>query len=62
MQVDSILKIGSCWPFGFSWGDLLPTVGMPKPVGWNILFILTLGGLGIWAIIDLIQIITQDFM
>ena len=33
-----------------------------KPAGWNILFILTLGGLGIWAIIDLIQIITQDFM
>lgn len=33
-----------------------------KPVGWNLLFILTLGGLGIWAIVDLIQILTQDFM
>ena len=33
-----------------------------RPIGWNILYILTFGGLGIWAIIDLIQIITQDFM
>jgi len=32
-----------------------------KPVGWNILFILTAGGCGIWAIIDLIKIITDDF-
>ena len=32
-----------------------------KPVGWNILFILTLGGLGIWAIIDLINILTDNF-
>ena len=33
-----------------------------RPIGWNILYILTFGGLGIWAIIDLIQIINQDFM
>lgn len=32
-----------------------------KPVGWNILFILTIGGLGIWAIIDLINILTDNF-
>lgn len=32
-----------------------------KPVGYNILFILTLGGLGIWAIIDLINILTDKF-
>ena len=32
-----------------------------KPVGWNILFILTGGGCGIWAIIDLINIIKGDF-
>lgn len=32
-----------------------------KPVGWNILFILTLGGCGVWAIIDLINIITDKF-
>lgn len=32
-----------------------------KPVGWNILFILTAGGCGIWAIIDLINIIRGDF-
>lgn len=33
-----------------------------KPVGWNLLYIFTFGGLMIWAIVDLIQIITQDFM
>jgi hypothetical protein len=32
-----------------------------KPVGWNILFILTAGGCGVWAIIDLIAIIKGDF-
>lgn len=30
-------------------------------VGWNILFILTLGGLGIWAIVDLINILTDNY-
>lgn len=32
-----------------------------KPVGWNILFILTAGGCGVWAIIDLINIIKDEF-
>ena len=32
-----------------------------KPIGWNILFILTLGGLGVWWIIDLINILTDNF-
>ncbi len=32
-----------------------------KPVGWNILFILTAGGCGVWAIIDLVNIIKGDF-
>lgn len=32
-----------------------------KPVGWNILFILTAGGCGVWAIIDLINIIRDEF-
>ena len=32
-----------------------------KPVGWNILFIITAGGCGVWAIIDLIKILQQDF-
>ncbi len=32
-----------------------------KPVGWNILYILTLGGCGVWAIIDLINILRGDF-
>jgi len=33
-----------------------------KPAGWNILFILTLGGFGIWALVDLINILTNNFM
>lgn len=32
-----------------------------KPTGWNILFILTLGGLGIWAIVDIVNILTDNF-
>ena len=32
-----------------------------SPVGWNILFILTLGGLGIWAIVDLVNILTNNW-
>ena len=32
-----------------------------KPVGWNILFILTIGGLGIWAIVDIVNILTDNF-
>jgi TM2 domain-containing membrane protein YozV len=34
---------------------------LKSPVGWNILFILTLGGLGIWWIIDLIDIFTENY-
>lgn len=29
--------------------------------GWNILFILTLGGLGIWAIFDIVNILTDNY-
>ena len=32
-----------------------------KPTWANILFILTIGGLGIWAIVDLINILTDNF-
>lgn len=32
-----------------------------KPAGWNVLFILTLGGFGIWALVDLINILTDNF-
>lgn len=32
-----------------------------KPTGWNILFILTGGGCGIWALVDLINILTDQF-
>jgi len=32
-----------------------------KPTGWNILFILTFGGLGIWWLVDGIMILTDSF-
>ncbi len=32
-----------------------------KPTWANILFILTIGGLGIWAIVDLINMLTDNF-
>jgi len=32
-----------------------------KPAGWNILYIITLGGLFIWSIVDLINILTDNF-
>lgn len=32
-----------------------------SPIGWNILYIVTLGGLGIWAIVDLIDLITKNY-
>jgi len=32
-----------------------------SPTGWNILFILTLGGVGVWAIVDLIDILTKKY-
>ena len=32
-----------------------------SPIGWNILYILTLGGLGVWWIIDGIDIITDKY-
>lgn len=34
---------------------------LESPVGWNILYIITLGGIGIWAIVDVINIITENF-
>lgn len=32
-----------------------------KPAGWNILFILTLGGLGVWWIVDGVNILGDNF-
>jgi len=32
-----------------------------KPAGWNILFILTMGGFGIWACVDLFMIFMKKF-
>ncbi len=32
-----------------------------KPAGWNILYILTLGGVGIWSIFDLVNILMDNF-
>jgi len=32
-----------------------------KPIIWNILFILTIGGYGIWLLIDLVNILIDEF-
>jgi hypothetical protein len=32
-----------------------------SPIGWNILFIVTFGGFGIWAFVDFINILTKNF-
>lgn len=32
-----------------------------SPWYWNVLFIITLGGFGIWAIVDIIQILTDNW-
>ena len=32
-----------------------------KPLEWNILYILTAGGCGIWALVDLINILRKEF-
>ena len=32
-----------------------------SPIGWNILYIVTLGGLFIWALVDLIDIISENY-
>jgi hypothetical protein len=32
-----------------------------SPIGWNILYILTFQGLGVWAIIDLIDLISENY-
>lgn len=45
----------------FMWGIAAHRWYKKKPVGWNILFILTFGGCGIWAIVDIINIITDEF-
>jgi hypothetical protein len=42
------------WAAGHRWY-------LGSPVGWNILFIVTLGGLGVWWIVDGIQIITGTY-
>jgi hypothetical protein len=47
------------------WVFLWPLAGhrwyLKSPIGWNILFILTAGGFGIWALIDLIEILTGSY-
>lgn len=34
---------------------------LKSPIGWNILFILTLGGLGVWWVIDFVHIFTEGY-
>jgi len=47
--------------FIFLWGLAAHRWYKKKPTGWNILFILTAGGCGVWALIDLINILTGKF-
>jgi len=54
-QMTALLLWVFLWPFAaHRWY-------LKSPIGWNILFILTFGGLGIWAIVDLIDIITGNY-
>lgn len=34
---------------------------LKSPVGWNILFILTLGGLGVWWVVDMVDIFLENY-
>jgi phosphatidylglycerophosphate synthase len=53
--VTALLLFIFLWPFAaHRWY-------LGSPIGWNILFIVTLGGLGVWAIVDLIDIITEKY-
>lgn len=47
--------------FVFLWPLAAHRWYLGSPIGWNILFILTFGGLGIWAIVDLIDILTKRY-
>lgn len=47
--------------FVFLWPFAAHRWFLKSPIGWNILFILTFGGLGVWAIIDLIDIVTGSY-
>ena len=47
--------------FFFLWPFAAHRWYLGSPIGWNILFILTFGGLGIWAIVDLVDIITENY-
>ncbi|MDZ7847578.1 MAG: NINE protein [Owenweeksia sp.] len=54
-------KTGYFWLFGSPGLFAAHRWYAGKPTGWNILFILTGGGCGVWAIVDLINILKQDF-
>ena len=47
--------------FVFLWPFAAHRWFLRSPIGWNILFILTFGGLGIWALVDLIDILTGNY-
>lgn len=58
---DRNMWVGAALWFFLGWPFAAHRWYYKKPVGWNILFILTIGGLGIWAIVDLINILTDNF-
>lgn len=61
VSADQNMWVGVALWFFLGWPFAAHRWYYKKPVGWNILFILTLGGLGIWAIVDLVNILTDNF-
>jgi hypothetical protein len=56
---DTMLVAGLLWFFlGWAAGHRWY---LGSPIEWNILFILTLGGLGVWWIVDGIDIFTRNY-
>jgi len=58
-KVDDMLILLILW--FFLWPIAAHRWYKQKPLGYNILFILTFGGCGIWAIVDLVNIIQEKF-
>ena len=53
-QVQDVLLLFLGWLAAHRWYH-------NKPAIWNLLFIVTLGGFGLWYLVDLINILTYNF-
>ena len=60
-KADKNMWVGVALWFFLGWPFAAHRWYYGKPTGWNILFILTIGGLGIWALVDLINMLTENF-